>query len=351
MRVTKKSVKLYEKAMRRDEEDPLYKTATRVVAKRLKTQTGWRDRGEEESIKGKYSNTPRERRSLGIGTPPWKPQKKAKISCSTMGVTTKEDSPENRRKEAMAHLNSLQSTDTVVFTDGSAKGGTKDGGSGVHIIWKDKSTKSAAFPAGKWCSSCRTELVAIQESIKILRLAPAETRGESIRILTDSKAALEKLANADDTNKSMLVSEILKGIEDLETKGIRVELQWIPSHCDIEGNETADTWAKTGSDLAQDAVPLELDTVVNAAALNTKKAQSPIHSDWYASTFQGEPKYEARSLPRKDSITLHQLRTGKSSLLKSYRHKIGKEADPYCNECKEDGKTEDAHHLLIDCPR
>ena len=54
-------------------------------------------------------------------------------------------------------------------------------------------------------------------------------------------------------------------------------------------------------------------------------------------------------LSRRESVALARLRTGHSTMLKAYRHRIGLDDDPNCTEC-DNGEPEDAAHLLTSCP-
>ena len=74
------------------------------------------------------------------------------------------------------------------------------------------------------------------------------------------------------------------------------------------------------------------------------------HSDWYMETFDEHPKRTEVKGSRKDSITIRQLRTGKSPLLRQYMYRIGKADSPTCLNCDE-GAEESAEHLLVKCPR
>ena len=52
---------------------------------------------------------------------------------------------------------------------------------------------------------------------------------------------------------------------------------------------------------------------------------------------------------RMESVAMTRLRTGHSTMLRAYRHRIGLDDDPECSDC-DDGVPEDATHLLMWCP-
>ena len=55
-------------------------------------------------------------------------------------------------------------------------------------------------------------------------------------------------------------------LAELASGARRVHLQWVPSHCDLEGNEWADTLAMEATQLPQDEAALDVRTVHRAAA-------------------------------------------------------------------------------------
>ena len=61
-------------------------------------------------------------------------------------------------------------------------------------------------------------------------------------ILTDSLSSLYEIENVSNDN---VVQEIIFQVANLYYMGISVSFLWIPSHCNIYGNEVADSLAKT----------------------------------------------------------------------------------------------------------
>ena len=114
-------------------------------------------------------------------------------------------------------------------------------------------------------------------------------------------------------------------------KSLRTVLQWIPSHCGIEGNEKADDLAKLGAAQEQD------DNAVSLAELNTiTKAlfRTPAQKD------------SLHLLTRPEQVTIFRLRTGHNKMNKHLHSKLKVVPSPMC-PCGE--AEQDTHHILQDC--
>ena len=78
------------------------------------------------------------------------------------------------------------------------------------------------------------------------RFELSESNPTDVIIFSDAKSALEALQNP--TYQDQITSAIALGIRYLiAAHAVHVTLQWIPGHCNISGNETADKLAKIGA--------------------------------------------------------------------------------------------------------
>ena len=80
---------------------------------------------------------------------------------------------------------------------------------------------------------------------------------QTIIILSDSQAALQALACP--KIKQLLVENCIDNLNTL-CQNNQVTLMWVPGHSNIDGNEEADTLAKTGAykicEISEPAVPI-----------------------------------------------------------------------------------------------
>ena len=87
------------------------------------------------------------------------------------------------------------------------------------------------------------------------RFKLSESNPTDVIIFSDSKSALEALQNP--PHQDQITSKIALWISNLiAAHAVHVTFQWIPGHCNISGNETADKLAKIGATNPQKNPPL-----------------------------------------------------------------------------------------------
>ena len=130
-----------------------------------------------------------------------------------------------------------------VYTDGSATDAVKCGGAGVHIQYPNGERQAEAIPTGLHCTNYKAEVEALKHAANII--STRVDNSSQVVFLIDALSVLQ----AFNAGK-------LKNLYSLNT--LRTELQWIPSHCGIEGNEKADKMAKMGARKEQENNPVSL---------------------------------------------------------------------------------------------
>ena len=93
-------------------------------------------------------------------------------------------------------------------------------------------------------------------------------------ILTDSKVSLYLILQRYPKNHEGAVNNIQRNLRILKNRNWNIKLQWVPSHCGIQGNEEADRLANIAHNLVNiDDYPSELSEIF----LQVKKAA---HRQW-----------------------------------------------------------------------
>ncbi|XP_043219375.1 uncharacterized protein LOC122380354 [Amphibalanus amphitrite] len=108
-------------------------------------------------------------------------------------------------------------------------------------------------------------MVALQTALSFLLENPLHA-DDPVIICTDSQSALAALREGPAAQHSPLGGAIWRALRGLTAGDRQVHLQWVPSHCGLEGNERADSIAKEASNLAQDQAPIDVQTAHRAAA-------------------------------------------------------------------------------------
>ena len=241
-----------------------------------------------------------------------------------------------------------------IYTDGSASKGSKNAGCGARIEYSDKTCDELFEPCGALCANYKAEALAIKHALQKLREtfeSVPNKRGYSV-IFSDALSVLEALDNQD--YKTNAIRELAIQISSfLEDFGTVLVLQWIPSHCNIPGNERADTLAKKGALQIQPEKPVSQTTAKQIIKSNSKTLW---HNSWTQCDkgrvmFQYVPKPSRldpiNSLKRKEQVVIFRLRINHIQL-NAHLSRITSNHQPTCNLCGY--KDETVQHFLFDCP-
>ena len=195
----------------------------------------------------------------------------------------------------------------------------------------------------------QSEVYAIQKASEILR----EIDTDSVTIFTDSQAALNALAKMQVDSK--LVQNCVLELNILgKTKD--VEIKWVKSHCNIKGNEIADTLAKSGTKkMEEEIIPLPRRMALNLIEEATKKLwnhrwKNSEHcrqtKQWFPVTNSAKSKMLVK-MDRKQLSSCIELITGHNRL-RYHESRMSNEVSPLCREgCKVD---ETSWHIVCECP-
>jgi ribonuclease HI len=351
------SAAAYEKSLRLPEDNPRRSCAEKVVMQRTQKKA-WRYTAPAISERAQLSGCPRAPLTTAAPFAPWLRPSKVFFGTQLVERTRRTDAVERRKHAAELTLAALPPPDITVWTDGSAEGGTRDGGSGAiitfdHIPRIDIELKCAA---GKFTTSYRTEMVALHLALTRLRSLAHEGaigNGDRIRICTDSKSALQRLQRGPMKQAEAAAAAIWVLLRDLDEFGLTIDLQWVPGHAGIEGNERVDAVAKQGRQLHQGDAPIDFDSAKAAI----KKSVRSLRRQRLAASHpeaRAVPEELEQGLTRRERTWLSRLRTGgRTPELASYRYFLtrrNEEPEPKtCAHCGL-GDEETVAHLLNDCP-
>lgn len=176
-------------------------------------------------------------------------------------------------------------------------------------------------------------------------------RKQNVVIFTDSMSVLQALEN--EKQNTPLLTSLTKTISAfIQEFEIDVTLQWIPSHCEIPGNERADTLAKKGAESEQADIPVSLDTTKQIIRSNNKieRLNNWALSNKGRSMFAHMPtpnkKDPNNNLKREDQVIIFRLRT-QHVPLNAHLSRIKTDHAPACPLC--DAPRETVKHFLFEC--
>lgn len=175
-------------------------------------------------------------------------------------------------------------------------------------------------------------------------------------ILTDSRSACLLLLNKKNLEENYVAWEIYKELKS--AAGQNIKIQWIPSHCGIPGNETADLAAKQKT-VGPQTFPTGI-TLGDCIILSKKeiwcewtakyKEESKEKGKWHY-VFQKNPGRQIwtsnLNLNPEQIRILNRVRSG-HTLTKERRKLWALEEDELCEFCEE---VENLKHVLYDCPK
>ena len=300
---------------------------------RLKTRLGWRKKTSD-----RMSNINIHREISTPNLPPWR-----KLVLSTDKVPLEKPKADYSEEELLQisteKIKSIN-REVTIFTDGSTDEKQENGGAGVYV--EDRSgvpLYEASFAAGKLCSSYTGECVAFLRALEWLQ--------QNLRdalICTDSLSLHSALEGNNYKDRDPWLKEIKKSLFDFPVK---VTLLWIPSHCNIPGNERADELAKMGSEMSQNNIPVT--HAIMKAKIKAKRwpVKHQRAKDIFGATQKPRFKIEGK-WPKHVRSLYSRLRTDHAMELKSYRLRLGKEEDAICEKCGLEDET--IKHILCKCP-
>lgn len=275
-------------------------------------------------------------------------KKTLKIFDEIEGMSRKDALPSSSIKSiALASINEIN--EFIVYTDGSLM---PSGEKGVGVYCSDFQIQAKV---SKPNSSMSVELNALKIALEELW----KNRKSGNVVLTDSKSACTLLKNCNDKDENeTLIHEILCLMNITKT-----QIQWIPAHVGIDGNEKADKLAKNACSSSIHLYKREKSTV-NDIKIEINKIIEKEWKDWYLQRIsegvgtksflyfkephQGywwEKIYE--NLNGADIKIINRILSG-HDLSPASRKKFNSENSDQCDLCN---KMCDANHIIFECKK
>ena len=326
----------YDKYARLPTEDSRSQLINKSIPPRLKTRAGWRHETVErvnKDIKRDITTPP---------TAPWRNMAQLNVQYVSLDGRKRDIAPEQLKQATHNTIETIEAN-LVIYTDGSTSGTQENGGAGISIqTTSGEIVEELSYPAGEWCSSFTGECVAFYEAIKWIR-ANEVPEQETVLICSDSMSLAQALDNGSWKDQDPWIKLIKDEIHELLPKII---LLWIPSHCDVAGNERADELARKGTELDQN----ETFVTHKIVKAKIKSRKWTVKNEKAVEIYQSRrgPRFDIeKQWPKKVRSKFAQLRSGHAMELRYYRHKIGVDFSALCpSDC---GVPEKITHVLCEC--
>ena len=198
--------------------------------------------------------------------PTWESCNTAVIKTDIPGILQKDMQTGSERKaitDEFLHNTYPPESWIRIFTDGSAENAVKNGGGGIFIQFPEGTEEKNYTPTGLLSTNYKAETVALERAAKHINLMLQSHH--NIVFLSDALSVLLSLMRNQEKDNNSLTGALAE-----LSANHNVTLQWIPSHCDLYGNEMADQLAKEGSKLPQEDKSTSFNEVKTIIKSNTE---------------------------------------------------------------------------------
>jgi ribonuclease HI len=250
----------------------------------------------------------------------------------------------------------------LIYTDGSqTRAGSN--GTGLVAIHAQHPHSEAQWNLGKHVEVYDTELFGVlQATAHARQWVDDHPNTSTIWIFVDNQAAIQRCTTPHPTPGQHLSLQIINNLQTIlnARPNTKVNIQWVPGHTEVIGNEAADRCAKQAADLT----PRSRQSFTSIAYVK-RQIQQAGQREWqqlwnanssgstYCSIARGQPLWGPTWKPTKlpntnqtTASTIHQLRLG-HGYFRSYLTRLPNYDSTRC-QCSEPVQT--AKHLLLGCP-
>ena len=178
--------------------------------------------------------------------PPWRDVSAVTVRPRIEGFRKKDSTLEECLAAADRAMASLPPASVHLYTDGAANAAAMNGAAGFYVVIDGWEHEDGAL-AAKYCSSTQAERTALVTGLEFVRdeLRRRGARGRRVHVFSDSQPALFNVAAGPSVGGTETTVQIWRVLGALLDDGHAVDLQYVPSHVGVAGNERADVMADT----------------------------------------------------------------------------------------------------------
>jgi ribonuclease HI len=240
------------------------------------------------------------------------------VSLSLRGGSSPEDPPARKLVDALDTIQRYDQLRTVIYTDGSAVGGVKRGGSLAVVTSGDPGNPTFLDVGHQFGPEHTTSLeVEMWELWLALDFLDNETAAAGVLICSDSQWALNALKESGHTPHSILspLRACLRGL------GGCVCFQRVPALCGLLGNERADEEARRAANLGpdDDAQRGRISFEMVKRLIRSQVKDGPPNHARTLRVYGDGPFRPLQGASRREEVLLAQLRGGRPYYLRKPR--------------------------------
>jgi ribonuclease HI len=136
----------------------------------------------------------------------------------------------------------------IIYSDDSKNEQTNKVGAGIFYTTNFVKNQSFSWNLGTGMEVFDAELFAIEKAFKIA-WENKQLNTDKVWIFSDSQAAIKRLKNSSLKAGQYYVQAIRKWAKKFQDIAVQLQLEWVPGHMNIRGNELADKAAKKETEL------------------------------------------------------------------------------------------------------
>jgi ribonuclease HI len=147
---------------------------------------------------------------------------------------------------AMKTAKDISTQGLALWSDGSR---LQHGGTGCGVAWKTNGVwQTTKTNLGRNKEIFDAELLGVSDALGVALKVAAQN--EAITVFLDSQVAIQRIRSSTTQAGQAITGQIHKRARQLQQRGNKVTIRWVPGHLGIDGNERADKSAKEAANSA-----------------------------------------------------------------------------------------------------